>query len=106
MQTKTIDTSKNNNTTFALRMKHSQNIKPTMHFNFANFQTPGLFEDDRDYSCIPNIQNTTVYLSETTYSGKLLNTHSKLRDETSSKFLFASSSEKHEFDRVYTDKQK
>jgi len=94
------------NTSFVLQFKPSFQTKSHLQQNLTSIQHPAIFEDDRDYACIPNIQNNTVYLSETTYSGKLLNTHSKLRDENSNKFLFASSSEKYEFDRVYSDRYK
>jgi len=106
MQSNASDIFEKRNTCFVLQFKPSLQTKTLLQQNSNNIQHPALFEDDRDYACIPNIQNNTVYLSETTYSGKLLNTHSKLRDENSNKFLFASSSEKYEFDKVYSDRYK
>ena len=106
MQSGTRDTFENRNTHFVLQFISPQQSKNTLPHHLGDISTSTLFEDSRDYSCIPNLKNTAVYLSETTYSGKLLNTHHKLRDETSNKFLFASSTEKYNIDAIYSDKYK
>jgi len=106
MQPTTPDTFENRNTHFVLQFISPPQSKNTLPHNLGDISTPSLFEDTKDYSCIPNLKNTAVYLSETTYSGKLLNTHHKLRDESSNKFLFASSNEKYNIDAVYGEKYK
>ena len=105
-QPTTPDTFENRNTHFVLQFISPPQPKNPLPHHLGDISTPSLFEDTKDYSCIPNLKNTAVYLSETTYSGKLLNTHHKLRDESSNKFLFASSNEKYNIDAVYGEKYK
>lgn len=65
-----------------------------------------LFNDNQNYSCIANTKNNSIYLSETVFSGKLLNSQHMMKEDINNKFLYAETSEIYPFDKVYTESTK
>ena len=103
MQDNPHDPYQTRNTRFIVRLKPSTQRGDLYQANSNDRIYSELFKDDVDYSIIPNLKNSSVYISSTTYSGKLLNSHPKVRDETNNRFLFPTASEKYDFDGVYYD---
>lgn len=97
------DTFSNRNTWFVARIR---NIPSKLNETLSRTSSPKkkkLFTDNGTYACIPNPKNNNIYLSESTFSGKLLNSQSLTKENLNNKFLFPDTTENYSFDSVYNE---
>ena len=64
------------------------------------------FNDYQNYSCIANPRNSSIYLSEATFSGKLLNNQNMMKEDINNKFLFSDNADIYTFDKAFSENTK
>jgi len=103
MSAHTTDPFQDRNTRFVVRVRN-HGSKGDESFKVGSPKSSRkLFNDSQNYSCIANTRNDSIYLSDTVFSGKLLNSQHMMKEDINNKFLFAETSEIYAFDKVYTE---
>jgi hypothetical protein len=89
------------NTWFVARVRNIASKPSETQSKISSPKKKKSFNENASYACIPNPKNNSVYVSESTFSGKLLNSQCTTKDSLNSKFLFPENSEKYVFDNVF-----
>lgn len=94
------------NTHFAIRVRNNPGKLESSRVSSPKSSNKKLFSDNDHYSCIANPKNSSIYLTESEYSGKLLNGQNFMREDINNKFLSSENSEIYLFDKVSTEATK
>lgn len=100
----TLDPYSSRNTIFVARVKNAAAKSPERSAQ-ARFSPKSRksFNENASYACIANPKNNSIYISESTFSGKLLNSQNPSKDNLSNRYLFPDSCENYPFDKVFNE---
>jgi len=98
-----MDPYSSRNTLFIARVKNAGNKSPENQLRALSPKKKKSFNENASYACIANPKNNSIYISESTFSGKLLNSQNITKENLSNRYLFPESSENYPFDKVFNE---
>ena len=99
----TLDPFASRNTLFTARVKNAGSKSPENQSRALSPKKKKSFNENASYACIANPKNNSIYISEATFSGKLLNSQNLSKENLSNRYLFPESSENYPFDKVFNE---
>jgi hypothetical protein len=64
------------------------------------------FLDTQNYCCVPNFRNNSIYITDSPFSGKLLNNQAISKEDSKNKFILTDNPDIYQLDKVYGEATK